>query len=132
MGTWLLGQQVLRVGITDILSIVNIGMDITDIGINITDIAMGIADIVNSADIADRMLRALRWKQVDVYKVLWGCPVTGAGACIVVLLRVLYTYNLLLSRLPSCFIAAAVYRVSVEFLFKSSRNFKRGKVGVNN
>ena len=75
----------LRVGIVDVLDIVNIadiadvvdiGMDIADIGMDITDIAMGIADVVDSADIVDRMLRTLRWKQVDVYKVSRGCPVT--------------------------------------------------------
>ena len=86
MGTWLLGQQVLRVGIADILGIVNIvdiadvvdigtdiadiGTDIADIGTDIADIAMGIADVVDSADIADQMLRTLRWKQVNAYKVL--------------------------------------------------------------
>ena len=69
MGTWLLGQQVLRAGIADIPSIANIA-DIVDIGTDIADIATGIADVVNSADIADQMLRTLRWKQVDVYKVL--------------------------------------------------------------
>ena len=81
----MLGQQVLRVGIVDILGIANIvdivnvadiGTDIADIGMDIADIAMGIADVVDSADIADWMLRTLRWKQVDIYKVLWGCPVT--------------------------------------------------------
>jgi hypothetical protein len=56
----------------------------------------------------------------------------GARAYTVVLFRALYTHNLLLSRVPSCLIAAAIYRVSVEFLFKSSRNFKGGRVGVNN
>ena len=85
MGTWLLGQQVLRVGITDVLGIANIaniadvadigtdiadiGTDITDIVMGIADIVMGIADVVNSTDIADWMLRTLQWKQVDVYKV---------------------------------------------------------------
>ena len=81
----MLGQQVLRAGIADILGIVNIvdiadvadiGTDIADIGTDIADIAMGIADVVDSADIADWMLRTLRWKQVDVYKVSRGCPVT--------------------------------------------------------
>ena len=81
----MLGQQVLRVGIADVLGIINIaniadvadiGMDIADIGIDIADIATGIADVVNSADIADRMLRTLQWKQVDAYKVLQGCPMT--------------------------------------------------------
>ena len=81
----MLGQQVLRVGITDISGIANIaditdvadiGTDITDIGMDITDIVTGIADIVDSADITDRMLRTLQWKQVDVYKVSRGYPVT--------------------------------------------------------
>ena len=85
MGTWLLGQQVLRAGIADILGIANIadiadiadiGTDIADIGTDIADIAMGIADIVDSADIVDRMLRTLQWKQVDMYKVSRGYPMT--------------------------------------------------------
>ena len=78
METWLLGQQVLRVGIADILGITNIAdiADVADIGTDIMDIATDIADVVNSADIADRMLRTLQWKQVDAYKVLQGCPVT--------------------------------------------------------
>ena len=75
----------LKAGITDVLGIVNIadiadvadiGTDIADIGTDIADIAMGIADVVDSADIADRMLRTLRWKQVDAYKVSRGYPVT--------------------------------------------------------
>ena len=75
----------LRAGIADILGIVNIadiadvadiGTDIADIGTDIADIATGIADVVDSADIADRMLRTLQWKQVDAYKVSRGCPVT--------------------------------------------------------
>ena len=81
----MLSQQVLKAGITDISGIVNIadiadiadiGTDIVDIGTDIADIATGIADVVDSADIADRMLRTLRWKQVDAYKVSRGCPVT--------------------------------------------------------
>ena len=55
--------------------IADIGMDIADIGTDIMDIVIGIADVVDSADIADRMLWTLRWKQVDVYKVLRGCPI---------------------------------------------------------
>ena len=83
----MLGQQVLKAGITDVSGIVNIadvvdigtdiadiGTDIADIGMDIADIATGIADVVDSADIADRILRTLQWKQVDAYKVLWGCP----------------------------------------------------------
>ena len=81
----MLGQQVLKAGIADILGIMNIaditdvadiGTDIADIGTDIADIAMGIADVVDSADIADRMLQTLRWRQVDVYKVLRGCSIT--------------------------------------------------------
>ena len=84
-GTWLLGQQVLRVGIADVLGIANIAditdvadisTDIVDIGTDIADIAMGIADVIDSTDITDWMLQTLRWKRVDAYKVLWGCPVT--------------------------------------------------------
>ena len=75
----------LRVGIADILGIANIadiadvadiGTDIADISTDIADIATGITDVVDSVDIADRMLRTLRWKQVDTYKVSRGCPVT--------------------------------------------------------
>ena len=70
----MLGQQVLRAGIADILGIANIA----DIA-GVADIATGIADIVTDiADIADRVLRTLRWKQVGAYKVLRGCPVIYA------------------------------------------------------
>ena len=62
--------------IADIADVADIGTDIADIGMDIADIAMGTADVVDSVDIADWMLRTLRWKQVDVYKVSWGCPVT--------------------------------------------------------
>ena len=78
----MLGQQVFRAGITDVLGIANIAdiADVADIGTDIvdigTDITTGITDVVDSADIADRMLRTLRWKQVDAYKVSRGCPVT--------------------------------------------------------
>ena len=41
----------------------------------------------------------------------------GTRACIVILLKALRAYNLLLLRLPSCLIAAAIYRVSIEFPF---------------
>ena len=75
----MLGQQVLRAGITDISGIINIAdiTDIADIAMGITDIVTDIADIVTDiAGIADWVLRTLRWKQVGVYKVSWGCPVT--------------------------------------------------------
>ena len=41
----------------------------------------------------------------------------GTGAHVVVLLRALRAHNFLLLRLPSCLIAAAVHKVSVEFPF---------------
>ena len=41
----------------------------------------------------------------------------GTRACIVILLGALCARNLLLLRLPFCLIAAAVYRVSIEFPF---------------
>ena len=41
----------------------------------------------------------------------------NAGACIVILLRALRAHNLLLLRVPSCLIVAAVHRVSIEFPF---------------
>ena len=68
----------LRAGIADVSGIANIAdiADVADIGTDIADIGTDIADVVNSADIADRMLRTLRWKQVDAYKVSRGCPVT--------------------------------------------------------
>ena len=83
----MLGQQVLKVGIADVLGIINITdiADIIDIAMGIADIITDIADIIiditdiviDITDIADRVLRTLRWKQVGVYKVSWGCPVTG-------------------------------------------------------
>ena len=45
-------------------------------------------------------------------------------AYIVILLKALYAYNLLLLERPFYLKAIAFYRVSVEFLFRSSRDFK--------
>ena len=56
----------------------------------------------------------------------------GTRAYTVVLLKALRARNFLLLRLSSCFIAAAVHRVFIEFLFRSSRNFKGGRVDINN
>jgi hypothetical protein len=56
----------------------------------------------------------------------------GTGAYIVILFRALRACNLLLLRVLSYFIAAAVHKVSVKFLFKLSQNFKGGRVGINN
>ena len=41
----------------------------------------------------------------------------GTGAHIVILLRALHSRNLLLLKLPSCLIAAAIYKISIEFPF---------------
>jgi hypothetical protein len=57
---------------------------------------------------------------IKVFKLL---VYLDTGACIVVLLKALYAYNLLLSRVPSCLIAAAIHRVSIKFPFRLSRNF---------
>jgi hypothetical protein len=54
----------------------------------------------------------------------------NARAYTVVLLRALHAHNLSLSRLPSCFVAAAIHKVSIEFPFRLSRDFKGGRVGV--
>ena len=48
--------------ITDIADIADIGTDIADISMDIADIAMGIADVIDSTDIADRILQILWWK----------------------------------------------------------------------
>jgi len=55
----------------------------------------------------------------------------GIRAHSAVLPRGLYCHNLLLSEGPSCFSATAFYKVSVEFPFRLSRDFKGGIVGVN-
>ena len=62
-------------------------------------------------------------KYIRVFKLL---VYLGAGAYIVVLLRTLHACNLLLLKLPSCFIAAAVHKISIKFPFRSSRYFKGG------
>ena len=74
--------------IANIADVADIGTDIADIGTDIVDIAMGIADVVNSADIADRLLRTLWWKQVDAYKVSQGCPITLGYYCLKYLIMV--------------------------------------------
>ena len=52
----MLGQQVLRVGIADVLNIINIA-GVADIAMGITDIVTDIADIViDITGIADRVL----------------------------------------------------------------------------
>ena len=53
-------------------------------------------------------------RYIKVFKLL---VYLGTKAHIVVLFRALCTYNLLLLRLPSCLIAAAVHKVSIEFPF---------------
>jgi len=50
----------------------------------------------------------------------------GIKACLAILPRGLYYHNLLLLEGPSYLYAMAFYKVSVEFPFKSSRDFKGG------
>ena len=47
----------------------------------------------------------------------------GVRACLAVLPRGLYCYNLLLLEGPSCFYITAFYKVSVEFLFGLLQDF---------
>ena len=51
---------IISLTIADIADVADIGTDIADIGTDIADIATGIADVVDSADIADQMLRTLQ------------------------------------------------------------------------
>ena len=55
----------------------------------------------------------------------------GIRAHSAILPRGLYYCNLLLSEGPSCFGATAFHKVSVEFPFRSLRDFKGEIVGVN-
>jgi len=48
----------------------------------------------------------------------------GIRAYLAVLPRGLYYHNFLLSEGPSCLSATAVYKVFIEFPFRSSRDFK--------
>ena len=48
------------------------------------------------------------------------------GACLAILLKSLYCCNLLLLEGPSCLYITAFYRVSVEFPFRLSQDFKVG------
>jgi len=50
----------------------------------------------------------------------------GIRACSAVLPRGLYYRNLSLLEGPSCLYTTAFYKVSIEFLFKLSRDFKGG------
>ena len=47
----------------------------------------------------------------------------GTRAYTVVLFKALHARNLLLLRLPFCFIAVAIYKVSIEFPFWLLQNF---------
>jgi hypothetical protein len=69
------------------------------------------------------------YKCVKVFKLL---VYLNTRAYIVVLFKALYARNLLLLRVPFYLIVVTVYEVSIEFLFKLSRNFKGERVGVNN
>ena len=74
----------LRAGIAGVSGIANIAdiADVADITTGIADIVTDIADIITDiAGIAGRVLRTLWWKQVGVYKVSRGCPVTLIFRC---------------------------------------------------
>ena len=58
---------------------------------------------------------------IKVFKLL---VYLNTRAYTVVLFKTLHARNFLLLRLPFCLIAAAIYRVSVEFLFWLSRNLR--------
>jgi len=64
------------------------------------------------------------YKYIKVFKLLINLD---ARTCIVVLLKGLYTYNLLLSKGPFYLKATVFYKVSIEFVFKLSWDFKKGK-----
>ena len=57
-------------------------------------------------------------RYIRVFKLL---VYLNTRAYIVILLRALRAYNLLLLKLPFCLVAAAIYRVSIEFPFWLSR-----------
>ena len=66
---------------------------------------------------------ASNYRYARVFKLL---VYLGVGACSAVLPRGLYYRNLLLLEGPSCLCATAFHKVSVEFPFRSSRDFKGG------
>ena len=57
------------------------------------------------------------YRYIRVFKLM---VYLGARACLVVLFRYLYIYNLLLLEGPSCLVATAFYKISVGFLFRLS------------
>ena len=67
-------------------------------------------------------------KCIKVFKLLAHLNIRAYSA---VLPKGLYYYNLSLLKGPSCFKTTAFYKVFIEFLFKSSQNFKRGMVDIN-
>jgi len=71
---------------------------------------------------------ASNYKYIRVFKLLM---YLGVRARTAVLLRGLHTCNLLLLEGPSCFGATAFHKVSVEFPFRLSRDFKREKIDIN-
>ena len=68
-----------------------------------------VEDVDISLNVIGNCSRCIRVFKLLVY--------LGTGAYIIILLGALHAHNLLLLRLPSCLIAAAIYRVSVEFPF---------------
>jgi len=67
-------------------------------------------------------------RYIKVFKLL---AYLGIRAHLAVLLKGLYYYNLSLSEGPFYLNVTVFYKVSLEFLFKLLRSFKRGKVDIN-
>ena len=84
-------------------------------------LSSGIITVIEGVDVSLNIVsdcsRYMRVFELLVY--------LSAGAHTVVLFRALYAHNLLLLRLPSCLIAAAVYRVSIKFPFLVIAKFLR-------
>ena len=63
------------------------------------------------------------YRYIRVFKLL---VYLGIRAYLAILPKGLYYYNLLLLEGPFCLNATAFYKVFMEFLFRLSRDFKRG------
>ena len=79
----------------------------------------GIITIIEGINISLNVISDYN-RYIRVFKLL---IYLSTKACTVILLGVLCAYNLLLLKLPSYFIAAAVYKVFIKFPFWLSQNF---------
>ena len=83
-------------------------------------LSSGIITVIEGVNISLNVVSNCRY--VRVFKLL---VYLGARAYTAVLLGALCARDLLLLEGPSCFRAAAVYKVSIEFPFGSSQDFLR-------